>query len=351
MKSTQATPAGAALRPLDYYWDRKVSELAKVEHTPISPEQAERHTILSLLVMALVADAWNGNKDGLVGSYPWRERQEMGHGFYSGSRYLGHNIACVAVDAQGKIIDFDFNHNDIFSSSAEHAEARLVRRIFGLAQIYDNWQMRDPAQQFDIPYATELSGVTIYTSLESCAQCSGIMTLGNVKSVVYLQTDPGQYLIGNILYNLSNSWTASHPKDQRASGTTGPVPPLKYGAPEPVDAEQFGFRYKNNLDEAYVKFAAKITAEPDRWYFWRSPDGKTTDASNSITSFLCTDIAMDIFSDAAKTLDGLKPKYAGYGTSLGKGASPPLTNEQLLDQVKRFRAYAAKSGHRGTPHR
>lgn len=350
MNSTQAMPADAALRPLDYYWNRKVSELADVEHTPISPEQAERHTIFSLLVMALVADAWNGNKDGLVGSYPWRERQQMGHGVYNGSRYLGHNIACVAADAQGKIIDFDFNHNDIFSSSAEHAEARLVRRIFGLAQINAGWQMQDPGQQLDIPYATELSGVTIYTSLESCAQCSGIMTLGNVKSVVYLQTDPGQYLIGNILYNLSNSWATSHPNDQQAPGTAGPVAPLKYGAPEPVNAKQFGFRHKSCLDEAYVKFAARITSEPDRWYFWRSPDGKTTDASNSITSFLCTDIAMEIFCDAAKTLDGLKPKHASYSPSLNNVASP-LTNAQALDEVKRFRAYAAKSGHRGTPHR
>ena len=40
-------------------------------------------------------------------------------------RYLGHNIACIAVDGNGEIIDFDFNHNDFFRSSAEHAESRI----------------------------------------------------------------------------------------------------------------------------------------------------------------------------------------------------------------------------------
>src|SRR3981189_2447238 len=44
-------------------------------------------------------------------------------------RYLGHNIACIAVDGNGEIIDFDFNHNDLFRSSAEHAESRMVRRF------------------------------------------------------------------------------------------------------------------------------------------------------------------------------------------------------------------------------
>ncbi len=51
-----------------------------------------------------------------------------------GDRYLGHNIACIAVDENGSILDFDFNHNELFNSSAEHAEARLVRRLFSLNQ-------------------------------------------------------------------------------------------------------------------------------------------------------------------------------------------------------------------------
>ena len=129
--------------------------------------------------------------------------------------YFGHNIACIAVDENGEIIDFDFNHNELYNSSAEHAEARLVRRIFSLNQAYDHWQTHGAGESF-IPYANVFNGVTIYTSLESCAQCSGIMTLANMLRVVYLQSDPGQYLVGNILYNLSRPVPSdSLPSQQR----------------------------------------------------------------------------------------------------------------------------------------
>ncbi|MEQ1841894.1 MAG: ATP-binding cassette domain-containing protein, partial [Verrucomicrobiales bacterium] len=72
----------------------------------------------------------------------------------------------------------------------------------------------------------------IYTSLESCAQCSGIMALASVLRVVYLQSDPGQFLIGNMLYNLTG----------RAA--------RRYGAPEPLSADAFGFEHKQALDQA-----------------------------------------------------------------------------------------------------
>ena len=47
------------------------------------------------------------------------------------SEYRGHNIAALAVGPTGKIIDFEFNHNKL-NSSAEHAEARLVKRVYEL---------------------------------------------------------------------------------------------------------------------------------------------------------------------------------------------------------------------------
>ena len=47
------------------------------------------------------------------------------------------------------------------------------------------------------------ANVTVYTSLEPCSQCAGIMALGRVREVVYLQTDPGMYSISNILRRLT----------------------------------------------------------------------------------------------------------------------------------------------------
>ena len=62
-------------------------------------------------------------------------------------RYVGHNIACVAVDGNGEIIDFDFNHNEFFRSSAEHAESRMVRRLFSLTDIFDSWKTGQPVER------------------------------------------------------------------------------------------------------------------------------------------------------------------------------------------------------------
>jgi tRNA(Arg) A34 adenosine deaminase TadA len=353
MIDQQTTPADPN-DPLAFYWRKEVRELVAVENTLIPAGQAERHTILSLLAMALIADAWNGNKRGAVGNYPWREEQQIEPGRYRGDRYgdryLGHNIACLAVDARGEIIDFEFNHNELYNSSAEHAEARLVRRIFNLNQNYDHWQTAEPGQLPDVPYATLLSGVTIYTTLESCAQCSGIMALGNVKSVVFLQSDPGQYRIGNILYNLSNPRAVSHPSSVTA-GAANVSPPTKYGAPEPINAELFGFGPKLDLDAAYRDYMAGVQSDPSKFFFQAAP-GQAPDKSTSITSFLCCDPARDIYAAAAAHLGGMKlscPDFVPPGGPFG--GQPGMTNADVLNQANRFREYVRVVGRRGTPHR
>ena len=145
---------------LEGYWTRQLSEVADVDPLKVTPELAtdpvkERHRIYLVLLMKLIRRFWNGNKRGPIGFYPRRDKQKQpgqdpnGKVFrYRGDmnvtpdllrpswdRYLGHNIACLAVDGHGDVIDFDFNHNDFFRSSAEHAESRMVRRLFSLADI------------------------------------------------------------------------------------------------------------------------------------------------------------------------------------------------------------------------
>jgi tRNA(Arg) A34 adenosine deaminase TadA len=276
--------------------------------------------------MRLVARFWNGNKHGQGGSYPWRTKQKLPSGIYSGGQYLGHNIACIAVDGCGEVIDFDFNHNDIFSSSVEHAESRLVRRVFSLAQVYDDWYVKQSAgfpQSHD--YATILSNVTLYTSLESCAQCSGIMALGQVKSVVYLQHDPGQFLIGNILRNLT-------------------TPSLR--APLPISADKFGFAYYSALNDGFKDFYSRVPNEP----FYVSDS--TPDTAQSITSFLCTDNALAIFQKAIgefKTHRIAFPEFRPPDTRTDKRQA--LTNEEVRNHVVKFYEYASACGKRGTPHK
>ncbi|MEQ1515903.1 MAG: deaminase [Usitatibacteraceae bacterium] len=323
--------------PLLAYWNKKVEDLASVALPAISPETAERHHIYSLLTMALVHGFWNGNKNGAVGEYPFRPSQLVDKNRYrgdqKGDRYLGHNIACIAVDEKGYVIDFEFNHNETFNSSAEHAEARLIRRVFSLNQIHNGWDVAAVADKKAAKYGNTFSAVTIYTSLESCAQCSGIMALASVLRVVYLQSDPGQFLIGNMLYNLTG----------RAA--------RRYGAPEPLSADAFGFEHKQALDQAYAAYYKTLADDPEA-YFFRQVGSSKKDSSKGITSFLCTDAALEIYATAAEQLARFAPNYGSYRPDKSDGKPDDVkSNADALSHARQFLNHALREGNRATPHR
>jgi tRNA(Arg) A34 adenosine deaminase TadA len=313
------------------FWDAQVKDLVLLPTPTLSEEQKERHILYSLVLMALVAHYWNGNKRGRAGTYPWREKQKGHGGEYIGGDYLGHNIASLAVDAQGEIIDFDFNHNEILNSSVEHAESRLVRRVFSLTQLNNGWATSDVTSPTPpVNYSNMLSDVTVYTSLESCSQCSGIMALGSVKEVVFLQRDPGQNSIGNILRKLS------------PVGAT-------YTAPLPIPADILGLGYFGDLDSRYRTFAQEVDTKP----FYMATDGKA-DKSSSITSFLCTDSALEVFSHAKARFQAIQsasyPDFRPKGIN-GQVVPNSFTNQDVANHIHRFFEYASIDGRRGTPHK
>ena len=333
------------------YWDKPLYELGRVDLPAIDPKWAERHRIYSLLTLALIHGYWNGNKYSPDGTYPGREAQKITDGRYRGDRYLGHNIACIAVDENGEIIDFDFNHNEIFNSSAEHAESRLIRRIFSLNQVYDHWQTETEVGRDRVGYGVTFNGTTIYTSLESCAQCSGVMTLACARRVVYLQTDPGQYFVGNILFNLSQPKPKpAFLKMTKTEDYTRPSKiPKRYQAPEPVDAALFGFEYKARLERAYLEFVDKCwvkQTEP----FYVAPNGEKK-FTDSLTSFLCTDAVLAVVTAAEAELQGMVLKFGDFAPPRSDGTPAQYTNAHALDHAKKFLAHAIKQGNRGTPHR
>jgi tRNA(Arg) A34 adenosine deaminase TadA len=336
-KEPPPPPASPALQE---YWARPVHELATVSAGSLGEADAERHRVYSLLVLSLVAHYFNGNKYGAQGAYHDRRRQELAPDLYRGHTlaarrgepapghvfdYLGHNIACIAVDGRGSVIDFDFNHNEVWNSSVEHAESRLVRRVFSLAQ-RDLLLGAEDEKRKGVEYSNILSDVTVYTSLESCAQCAGIMTLAKVREVVYLQTDPGMYGIGNILYNLT------HDSAGRARGVPAPLP---------IPGSAFGLRYFQELDSAYDAFTGAVGAESP---FFRRGDYRKTDGS--ITSFLCTDTALDIFERGRRELAEMTSLHPAHAPRAGA-----LTNDAVLKDARRFLDYAIELGDRGTPHR
>lgn len=363
---------------LEKFWTHSVEEFAELKpgEMAITEEEKERHKIFSLLLMGLVCDKWNGNKYGEVGNYgEWREKQLIGDNgedefIYDGGSYLGHNIAALAVDGEGRIIDFDFNHNQVFDSTVEHAESRLVRRVFALNQIYDPWlaleqddstpaapmgrsrAQRDfsrrnvfatdisepalkPSEELEegrelapaapIPYASMLKDVTIYTSLESCAQCSGIMCLGSVKDIVYLQWDQGQFLVGNMM------WRATTAQQ------------MGFTAPRPIRGDEFDFPYFMRLNEANERFEREVETKP----FYEGQGSPRPITSKAVTSFLCTDLARDIYQEARREFETWQEaKFPSY-----KPAESAFTNQQVLVEAHDFLNWASQLDNRGAPHR
>jgi hypothetical protein len=202
--------------------------------------------------------------------------------------------------------------------------------VFSLTHLHDGWFNPPPNAPTPRPgAATDLRNVTVYTSLEPCSQCAGIMTLGHVKDVVFLQRDPGQFSIGNILRNLG-----------RLSGT-------KYLPPWPTPADQFGFSYFAEQEKGYADFTTKVVAEP----FYIAEDGYR-DTGGSIASYLCTDEVRARALAGAQKLKELKSlQYPAY-RPIQNGAPIPgaLANGEVLDHVRKFLTYAINHGRRGTPH-
>ncbi|MET9395359.1 hypothetical protein ABZY20_33925 [Streptomyces sp. NPDC006624] len=354
---------GAPVRPvppgLKPFWDKSVREFVQLDEQPVDPPVQERHRIYSLLLMSIILDRWNGNKYGEAGDYgQWRANQLLSASpkVYRGGTYQGHNIAALAVDAEGRVIDYDFNHNDIFDSSVEHAESRLVRRVFALNQVYDPWQLDEanarhgagvPQRQerrmfataltdraesatprglerVSSGYATLLSDVTVYTSLESCAQCTGIMCLASVKEVVYLQPDDGQFLIGNIMRRAT-----------RAQSTS-------FTSPRPIAGDEIDFGYSHDLAAGNDDFSVRVVEEP---FF---TDGVKPVRTPSVTSYLCTDNAYRVYEKAAaqfSTLESLR--YPDHRPDVASA----MTNRQVLAMAKDFLLYVKTVRNRGTAHR
>jgi tRNA(Arg) A34 adenosine deaminase TadA len=373
-------PGFDSQKPLIDNWNRQLGDVVDVslninrDAPELShPAVRDRHRVYCYLLMKLIVRFWNGNKRGALGSYPLRQRQldrpqlperpqryrgEMaanaGGLRVNWDRYLGHNIACLAVDGNGDIIDFEFNHNDFFRSSAEHAESRMVRRLFSLTDIFDGWKTGKRIS--DKPHLASLNDVTLYTSLESCAQCSGVMSLAGVKQIVYLQNDFTAYKIGNIMYNLANRGPAVDSRGNAILDWQGRRLSSLPGAPIPIAGSEIELQEFNQLNDANLEFSRNINAaraanNASAAFF--VPDSGPVDFGDSITSFLCTDAALKIFEDGAGKLDTLTldPASRAWKFPERPDNQDILTNQECLQKAKDFYAYADIEGYRGSPHK
>lgn len=204
--------------------------LADLEFSGLSQEVLkERDEIYMLAAYAVVYNDW---QDG------------------SGQK-RGHNIGSVLVSPDGKIVNWARNCNAALSNGTQHGEVRLM---MGYLNRVGGYTLKD---------------YTVYTTLEPCAQCSGMMVLTNVKRTVYGQTDPG---FGKAIERLK--------LDSKKWNPAGYAP-----YPRPVISDKSTSKYCSQLDAAYQK------------------------AGESITTFLLSDQARDIFKSANFELHHYHLKY------------------------------------------
>lgn len=318
------------------FLDKKLRDLVQPTGRVLEEAHQERHRIYASALADLTRHYWCGNKYGLAGTYPQNPDAStwQGHCPYLGNEYRGHNIAALAVDHDGYIIDFDFNHNALFDASTEHAEARLIKRVFSLTQLQDSWNVASADNPAD-KYSNALSRVTVYTTLESCTQCTGVMMLGRVREVVYLQSDPGMYRIGDFLHTL----TARKEKEDFIR------------APEPISASGIGTPIVDDLDAAFGAFVDERDTGPA---FYVYPGGREKRTS-SITSFLCTEAALTAFSKLADRLEGDDLEHPDFKPVCDEDSAEcvnrKLSNSAAKKEATDFVSYAKTKGHRGTPHK
>jgi tRNA(Arg) A34 adenosine deaminase TadA len=135
----------------------------------------------------------------------------------------GHNIGCILVDKDNNPVAWNINSNGITNDSTQHGEVRL---------------MQDYIKKSGNKY---LDGYTIYTTLEPCVMCSGMMSLTKISRTVYGQTDDN-YPNGAAGYGRAIERIKL---DSTAIGGYPPYP----RTPSRSDASSLSFR--NDLDDNF----------------------------------------------------------------------------------------------------
>eukprot|EP01105_Mastigella_eilhardi_P011099 TRINITY_DN2561_c0_g1_i5.p1 TRINITY_DN2561_c0_g1~~TRINITY_DN2561_c0_g1_i5.p1 ORF type:complete len:543 (-),score=121.17 TRINITY_DN2561_c0_g1_i5:51-1679(-) len=309
-----------------YFYD---PSLVLAEQPRLTPQEAERQQIYCLCLAAIMSDQFNGNMYGLLGEYPFRRNQrEMedattpcklrGQCVYQLDRpnYVGHNIACFAVRKDGTIILHAFNHNKIFESTTEHAEERLVDTLFrhphNMSVELESLTERGWKQEF-------LREVIVYTSLEPCHQCAGKLVMAGVKAVVFMLQDPRIQGTGQLMSERERRTQSLKAQDEMWS----------------------------MMDRAYSEFSSNWDSTHD--FFFRGQPTKgapvITVTEHQLPEFLCTDIAKEIYDQAAQAFSSLQLQFPQFKPETPANA---LSNEQVLQECHAYLRFVHGHGGRNT---
>jgi tRNA(Arg) A34 adenosine deaminase TadA len=220
--------------------------------------QQEKDTVLSLACLSVVYKNWQTSSA-------------------AGSR--GHNIGCVMVDSNSLPIAWNVNCVTILDNGTQHGEVRVVQEFLSSTNASGKY----------------IEGNTVYTTLEPCAMCTGMMTMTKAKRCVYVQADPGY---GSAIKGLN---LVNYPR--------------VFESYTPVTLSQ-----KRALETQFTTFS------------------KT---NQSITDYLLTTNAQAIYASALADLNSYRVKYganaAFYSAVTNFIATQVTTNNLRIDYTVEYR--------------
>lgn len=188
----------------------------------------------------------------------------------------GYNVGAVLVDPSGtNVVFWARNCGGRLRNATQHAELRLMLGYLDTTRIYN------------------LKGHTVYATLEPCAQCAGMMTMLDVRRVVYGQADPE---FGKALERLQLH-TRGRLRPWHGRRDRGYAP-----YPRAVVAHKSRSVFAGRLEEAYGRSGADM------------PD------------FLCSEAARAIFAEARQALDTYSVRHAVNESAL-------LSARKMLESV------------------
>jgi len=212
-------------------WEWQVPPYPAAATTNPDPAQAERDHMLSLAVLDMV----------------YRDWQES-----ASRKYRGHNIGSILVDKNSNPVFWARNSVGRLDDSSQHGEVRTIQAFLqcpGIGKYAD--------------------GYKIYTTLEPCAMCTGMMAMTKVSDVTYVQIDP------------------------------------EYGgAPEALAAIGFPRQFK-----AYTPVG--LPQKKQLELGWSAYKSENPGPDASITDYLSSQDARLVYLSAYKDLKSFVPRYAG----------------------------------------
>lgn len=118
----------------------------------ISEEQREIDEIFMLLAYSLVYKDWQP-------AYVPREKRR------------GYNIGAVLVNKENKVVAFELNAINSTDNSTQHGEVRVITKFLEKERCFN------------------LDGYSIYTTLEPCVMCAGMITMTDIDRAIFGQRD------------------------------------------------------------------------------------------------------------------------------------------------------------------